>query len=318
MAESRLSADYVSYRDAAAPILARHAGQDAVDAFGLQDVFAGEGGTVDLAPAYAFLEAQGQLAVTTPALGMLALAQCPLPAGEQPLGFGLAFGRGSLVAVPGFSDSTVVVVDRCGTGLVSLAGAADARPNPQPADDYVRIVDGSSAIARVLVPDDEFLAIRADLLARVRLGASAEMLGVSRRLLDDATAYAKTRRQFGSAIGDFQAVQHLLAWAATEVHQLTCLYDLAVQQSLREADPVMALTVKAMAGRVMNTVAQSAIQVTGAISFTWEYSLNKLHHRGLTLDQIAGSSADLIAEIGRSARTGGVVPALVEIADLGV
>ena len=70
MAPTLRSADYVSYRDAAAAILSRHSGTAATEAFGLADVFEGD----DLSPAYAFLEAQGSAAVVTPALSLLALA----------------------------------------------------------------------------------------------------------------------------------------------------------------------------------------------------------------------------------------------------
>lgn len=318
MTEPRLSADYVSYLDAAAAIFSRHSGRAAVAAFGLDDVFS-EAGTVDLAPAYAFLEAQGRCAVTTPALGQLALAQCPpfdVPAGE--LGFGLPFGRGALVAVPGMADTTCVVLDRARTGLVIVTDTVDVRPDVQDlADDYLRVLDGSAAATTVVVPEAKMAGVRPVLRARVQLGASAELLGVCERLLEDAVAYAKTRRQFGSSIGSYQSVQHLLAWASTEVHQLRCLFDIVVHQSTHTSvDPLTAQTVKAMAGRTLHSVAQTAIQVTGAISFTWEYSLNRLHHRGLLLDQLAGPSADLVAELGQYVRLGGVVPALVELGEL--
>ena len=82
------------------------------------------------------------------------------------------------------------------------------------------------------------------------------------------------------------------------------------------ADPALAETVKALAGRVLHTVAQTAIQVTGAISFTWEYSLNVRHHRGLLLDQLAGSSAALVTAIGERARTEQRIDPLVELSDL--
>lgn len=316
MTEARLSSDYVSYRDAAASIFSRHSGQDAVTAFGLQEAFTGTG-PKDFAPAYAFLEAQGRRAVSTPVLGMLALASCPLPSSEiNAVGFGVPFGNGPLVAVPGMPAASSVVVDRPGSGLVVLEKADDVRRRDSIADDYLRIMDGGTPATSVLVPEPAMEAVRQALLTTVQLGVSAELLGICDRLLDDAIAYAKTRRQFGEAIGDFQAIQHLLAWAATDLHQLRCLFDIAVHQPTGGADPTRAQAVKAMAGRTLHSVVQAATQVTGAISFTWEYSLNKLHQRGLALDQMAGPSADLVAEIGRSVRVSGLVPSLVEIGDL--
>jgi alkylation response protein AidB-like acyl-CoA dehydrogenase len=87
------------------------------------------------------------------------------------------------------------------------------------------------------------------------------------------------------------------------------MYDLAVEQTVRRgADAWLSAAVKAQAGRVLHAVAQTAIQVTGGISFTWEYSLNRPHQRGLGLDQFAGSSPDLTLALGRLLRTGSEFP----------
>jgi hypothetical protein len=310
---ARLSADYVGYRDAAAAILAGHPGPAAVDAFGLSDVFA-DG---DFAPAYAFLEAQGRHAVITPALGLLGVATLNAAHGsaviDEPAALALPLGRERLTAVAGFSDDLVVVADRPEVGFVRLDSPAGSQPLPNPADDYLRLVDGD---AIPLLDDGVAAPLRPRVEAGLRLGIAAEMLGVCTRLLDDAIQYAKARKQFGQPIGDFQAVQHLLAWGATEIHQFQCLLDIAIGTSSTGVDPDLARALKALGGRVLHAVAQTAIQVTGAISFTWEYSLNRLHHRGLILDQLAGPSADLVADIGREVRTRGSAPALFELGDV--
>ncbi len=320
MADASLRpAEYVGFRDAAAAILGRHSGAGALDAFGFTDVYAD--GADDLRPAYAFLEAQGSCCVTTPALGLLALAGFRderLPADGGPPLFGVPLGRASLVAVPGMGPGDRVVVDRPGTGLVSVEDPVAARRTPpEPvADDYLTVLDLDSAGLRPLVPEAEAEALREGIAVRTQLGAAAELLGLTDRLLEDAAGYARQRQQFGRTLSSYQAMQHLLAWAATERHQLACLFDIAVARSAGEpVDPQLARAVKAMAGRVFHAVAQTAIQVTGAISFTWEYSLNRVHQRGLALDQVAGSSADLVAAIGRQARTERVVPELFTLTD---
>src|SRR6478672_8150503 len=114
MAESRLSADYLAYRDAAAAILERHEGEQAVNAFGLADVFAdGQ----DHAPAYAFLEAQGYTTTSTGALSALALAGTGVAG--RPL-LALPFGHRGLLGVAGWTPGAAVVVDQPGRGLVAL------------------------------------------------------------------------------------------------------------------------------------------------------------------------------------------------------
>ena len=245
--------------------------------------------------------------MVTPALGVLGLAHVTAAYGSSlldlPAVLALPLGRQRLAAVAGSSDDLVVIADVPGTGFVRLDTPQRRLPLQNPPDDYLRLVDGDGT---TLLAESAASALRPQVEAGLRLGIAAEMLGVCTRLLDDAIQYAKARKQFGQPIGDFQAVQHLLAWGATEIHQFQCLFDIAVGAAASGVDPELARTLKALGGRVLHAVAQTAIQVTGAISFTWEYSLNQLHHRGLTLDQLAGPSADLVADIGREVRTGGV------------
>src|SRR5690606_39791934 len=46
------------------------------------------------------------------------------------------------------------------------------------------------------------------------LAAAAQLQGLGRTLLDDTVEYAQQRKQFGRAIGSFQAVKHHLAEVA--------------------------------------------------------------------------------------------------------
>jgi Acyl-CoA dehydrogenase, C-terminal domain len=315
MTDAYRPSHYLEYRDAAVTILTRGSGDMAVKAFGLTDLLAGIEPADDLTPVYAFLEAQGSQVATTAVLARLGLVGSPEHrldrAAPQAL-LGQPIGPGPLVAVPGMTAGAPVAVDRPGVGLVVAPGdGVRVRAVPEPvADDYLTVLEVGAADA-VVLPDHAMAPLRAAMLARVQLGAAAELLGLASRLLDDVIAYARIRRQFGRAISSFQVMQHLLGWAATERHQLASMYDIAVERTAHGGpDPELNATVKALAGRVVHTIAQTAIQVTGGISFTWEYSLNRPHQRALALDQFAGSSADLIAAIGRRVRADGVLPTL--------
>ncbi len=147
--------DYESYREAAAAILATQSGRPAVDTFGLADVFA-DG---DLSPAYAFLEAQGYRGAVTPALAMLGAARADVL---------LAAPCASVAAVPGWYDgASVLVGDQSRSDLAPLArGGAHA-------DDYLTLFDVDAGTA----------GEHADAIARLRVGAAAELLGVCDRLL---------------------------------------------------------------------------------------------------------------------------------------
>ena len=51
-----------------------------------------------------------------------------------------------------------------------------------------------------------------------RLGIAAQSVGVAQGCLDEAIKYAKSRRQFGHALADFQAVSFMLADMATKLY----------------------------------------------------------------------------------------------------
>ncbi|HZA01623.1 MAG TPA: acyl-CoA dehydrogenase family protein [Hyphomicrobiaceae bacterium] len=54
-------------------------------------------------------------------------------------------------------------------------------------------------------------------LDRGRIGISAQAVGLAQGALDDATAYAKERKQFGKAIAEFQTIQNKLADMAVKI-----------------------------------------------------------------------------------------------------
>jgi hypothetical protein len=307
MTEVHRPGEYLEYRDAASAILSRESGVAALKAFGLTDLLDGTGPAQDLTPVYAFLEAQGFRVAASPALARLGLVGARLgldgPPPEALLGWPV--GADPWVGVPGLQVGAPVAVDRPGIGLLVVSGpGVRTRPARGPvADDYLSVVAIDPADADVVLGEQAVAPHRPAMLAHVRLGAAAEILGLVSRILDDAIGYVRLRRQFGRSLSSFQVVQHLLAWAAAERHQLEALYDVALDRLVRRGpDPVLAAAVKALAGRVLHAIAQAAIQVTGGIAFTWEYSLNRPHQRALALDQLAGSSADLVLALGRQVR----------------
>src|SRR5262249_30853538 len=48
-------------------------------------------------------------------------------------------------------------------------------------------------------------------------GIAAQMIGLAQGAVDHTIAYPRDRKQFGKAIAEFQAVQHQIARAATEI-----------------------------------------------------------------------------------------------------
>jgi alkylation response protein AidB-like acyl-CoA dehydrogenase len=149
------------------------------------------------------------------------------------------------------------------------------------------------------VPDQQRPLEGADLTAVTALGlalTSAELVGTMRGAVDLATGYAKDRRQYGSPIGSFQAVQHLLADAhvAMEGSRSVALHAAWAVDALPPAEALAAgALAKAYCSRAARTVCETAIQVHGGIGNTWE-CLAHVHLRRALL------STDLFGGVGPS------------------
>ncbi|MEV6626948.1 acyl-CoA dehydrogenase family protein [Amycolatopsis sp. NPDC051106] len=103
------------------------------------------------------------------------------------------------------------------------------------------------------------------------LAVSAQLLGAGQWLLDASVAYAKQRSQYGRAIGEYQAVKHLLADVVTQLELARpLLYGAAVAGDTFARDVSAA---KVMAADAAYLAARTALQVHGAIGYTAEHDL---------------------------------------------
>jgi alkylation response protein AidB-like acyl-CoA dehydrogenase len=109
-----------------------------------------------------------------------------------------------------------------------------------------------------------------------RVGIGAQMLGLAEGALEGALRYAGEREAFGQRIGDFQAMQHLLAECATDVETVRLhVYNAA---RVREAGRPCALEgamAKLVASRVAESVASRCVDVYGGIGVTKECRAEK-------------------------------------------
>jgi alkylation response protein AidB-like acyl-CoA dehydrogenase len=128
---------------------------------------------------------------------------------------------------------------------------------------------------------------------RGALGVAAELLGLTDRLIEMAAQYACQREQFGRPIGTNQAVKHLLAdavlgleFARPAVYRAAWSTAHAVPE--RSRDVSMA---KAYASQASARAARVALQVHGAIGYTWEHDLHLWMKRAWVLAGVWGDAA---------------------------
>lgn len=131
-------------------------------------------------------------------------------------------------------------------------------------------------------------------LDEARIVASAEMLGLSRAALDITLDYLRQRKQFGKAIGSFQALQH----RAVDLYVTSELMRSAIDRAARgfeAADAreraLIASACKARCSDGALAIAKEAIQMHGAIGYTDEHVIGLYVRRALVLSAWLGNGA---------------------------
>jgi alkylation response protein AidB-like acyl-CoA dehydrogenase len=121
----------------------------------------------------------------------------------------------------------------------------------------------------------------------------AEMVGGMQWVLDTTVEYAKTRQQFGRAIGSFQAVQHQCAdmLLMTESARSASYYA-AWTLTERDAAGSAAVSIaKAYCSDAYREVSNRGVQVHGGIGFTWEHDLQLYYKRSKSSETLFGDAA---------------------------
>jgi alkylation response protein AidB-like acyl-CoA dehydrogenase len=148
--------------------------------------------------------------------------------------------------------------------------------------------------------------------ALLNLGAlmtAAQLVGLAEAMLDQASAYARLRQQFGQPIGAFQAIKHKLADVAVELEFVRPVVWRAAQ-ALDEKAASAAVHVshaKYAASDAGYLAAESAIQVHGAMGYTYEVDLHYWMKRTWALVGAWGSRSFHFNRVEAAVR-GGAIP----------
>lgn len=132
----------------------------------------------------------------------------------------------------------------------------------------------------------------ADCHDRAALGAAAQLLGIGQQLIQLGVAYAKERQQFGTVIGTFQAVKHMLASVQVRVEFARpvvqrAAFSVAHNTANRSLDVSQA---KVAAAEAAALAGKAALQVHGAIGYTYELDLHVWMKRVWSLEASWGTS----------------------------
>lgn len=126
------------------------------------------------------------------------------------------------------------------------------------------------------------------------MGMAATMVGACQRVLDLVVDHAKSRQQFGVAIGTFQAVQHKATDMFVAIERARALMYFAAL-TIAADDPrrrLAAAMAKASAGECQSLVFRHGIQLFGAMGFTWENDLQFALKRAKAGELMLGGAAE--------------------------
>lgn len=127
---------------------------------------------------------------------------------------------------------------------------------------------------------------------RAIVAVSAEAVGALEVLLQKTVEYSKTRKQFGTPIGTFQALQHRMADMFIQCQLARSIVIMAAMaldgdDSAEEKAKAVAAA-KSRIGKAIKSVGQEAIQIHGGIAMTEELDVGHLFKRVTALDLAFG------------------------------
>jgi alkylation response protein AidB-like acyl-CoA dehydrogenase len=193
-------------------------------------------------------------------------------------------------AQPSHRGQSLFVAEKgmCGLDATKLHGKMGIRP----------CVTGSLSFADLKIPETNVIGdlgkgfyYTLELFDGTRITVAAQAVGMAQGAFDRALAYAKTRKQFGQTIINFQGVGFKLAEMAWKIESARLMmYKAAWLYDKEKPNPVATSMAKAYAGRVAMEVTDDAIQVFGGYGYLADYHVERYHRCAKITELYEGTS----------------------------
>ncbi len=136
------------------------------------------------------------------------------------------------------------------------------------------------------------LKIALESLDSGRVGIAAQAVGIAQGALEASAAYARQRRAFGKTIGDFQAVQWMLADMQTEIEASRALVHNAAWMRDTGSSRIgpVASRAKLYAGEMVNRVVYKAVQIHGSMGYSRESHVERMYRDARVISIYEGTS----------------------------
>ena len=131
-------------------------------------------------------------------------------------------------------------------------------------------------------------------LGRVRLAqVAARAVGKASMILDDCLEYARNRRQFGSAIGEFQLIQQMLADSAMEINACRlALWQTASRIDAGDEARGAISMLKVQASEMLGRVVDRAVQIYGGAGYCRDLPIER-YYRDARIARIYDGTSEI-------------------------
>jgi alkylation response protein AidB-like acyl-CoA dehydrogenase len=126
-----------------------------------------------------------------------------------------------------------------------------------------------------------------------RIGIASQAIGIATAALEESVAYAKERKQFGKPIGDFQAIQWMLADSKAELDAARLL-TLRAAQKKEQGVPFTreAAMAKLFASEAAGRVCDRAVQIHGGYGYVKDFAAER-HLRDVRVTRIYEGTSEI-------------------------
>jgi butyryl-CoA dehydrogenase len=135
-----------------------------------------------------------------------------------------------------------------------------------------------------------------------RIGIAAQAVGLAQGALDESVKYARARKAFGKSIGEFQAIQWMLADMHTEIEAARALlYQAAFRKDFLSStsstssasftsSPSASSRAKLYASEMANRVVYKAVQIHGSLGYSRESDVERMYRDARVITIYEGTS----------------------------
>jgi butyryl-CoA dehydrogenase len=124
-----------------------------------------------------------------------------------------------------------------------------------------------------------------------RIGIAAQAVGLAQGALEESVKYAKQRRAFGKTIGDFQAIQWMIADMETEIQAARALlYHAAWLKDSGGRMGAASSKAKLYASEMVNRVVAKAVQIHGSVGYSRETPVERMYRDARVITIYEGTS----------------------------